>query len=162
MKRQYRTFALLPLLFLLLQGCDKQVYFTDERDVDETGWNMADAAVFDVDVDDTLQVFDFFIDVRNSVHFQKANVFFFINTTFPDGSVAYDTLECPLADVEGHWYGRRTGRYVDSRFVFRRHVIFPRTGNYHFEVAHGMRDTCVVGLKSVGLRIEKFGPGMKK
>jgi gliding motility-associated lipoprotein GldH len=157
MKRQYRTFALLPLLFLLLQGCDKQVYFTDERDVDETGWNMADAAVFDVDVDDTLQVFDFFIDVRNSVHFQKANVFFFINTTFPDGSVAYDTLECPLADVEGHWYGRRTGRYVDSRFVFRRHVIFPRTGLYRFEILHGMRDTNVVGLKSVGLRIERFG-----
>lgn len=157
MKRQYRTIALLPLLLLLLQGCDKHVYYTDEHDVDETGWNMNDAAVFDVDVDDTLQVFDFFIDVRNSVHFPKANVFFFINTTFPDGSVAYDTLECPLADVEGHWYGRRTGRYVDSRYVFRRHVIFPRTGLYRFEILHGMRDTNVVGLKSVGLRIERFG-----
>ena len=157
MKRQYRTIALLPLLLLLLQGCDKHVYYTDEHDVDETGWNMNDAAVFDVDVDDTLQVFDFFIDVRNSVHFPKANVFFFINTTFPDGSVAYDTLECPLADVEGHWYGRRTGRYVDSRYVFRRHVIFPRTGLYRFESLHGMRDTIVVGLKSVGLRIERFG-----
>ena len=157
MKRQYRTIALLPLLLLLLQGCDKHVYYTDEYDVDETGWNMNDAAVFDVDVDDTLQVFDFFIDVRNSVHFPKANVFFFINTTFPDGSVAYDTLECPLADVEGHWYGRRTGRYVDSRYVFRRHVIFPRTGLYRFEILHGMRDTNVVGLKSVGLRIERFG-----
>lgn len=157
MKRQYRIIALLPLLLLLLQGCDKHVYYTDEHDVDETGWNMNDAAVFDVDVDDTLQVFDFFIDVRNSVHFPKANVFFFINTTFPDGSVAYDTLECPLADVEGHWYGRRTGRYVDSRYVFRRHVIFPRTGLYRFEILHGMRDTNVVGLKSVGLRIERFG-----
>ena len=143
-------------------ACDKNVYYTVQQDVDETGWDMNDRLEFDVDVDDTLQLFDFYVDVRNSVHFPKANVFFFINTTFPDGSVAYDTLECPLADVEGHWYGRRTGRYVDSRFVFRRHVIFPRTGNYHFEVAHGMRDTSVVGLKSVGLRIEKFVPGMKK
>ena len=147
---------------VLTAACDKNVYYTVQQDVDETGWDMNDRLEFDVDVDDTLQLFDFYVDVRNSVHFPKANVFFFINTTFPDGSVAYDTLECPLADVEGHWYVRRTGRYVDSRFVFRRHVIFPRTGNYHFEVAHGMRDTCVVGLKSVGLRIEKFGPGMKK
>ncbi len=147
---------------VLSAACDKNVYYTVQQDVDETGWDMNDRLEFDVDVDDTLQLFDFYVDVRNSVHFPKANVFFFINTTFPDGSVAYDTLECPLADVEGHWYGRRTGRYVDSRFVFRRHVIFPRTGNYHFEVAHGMRDTSVVGLKSVGLRIEKFGPGMKK
>lgn len=147
---------------VLTAACDKNVYYTVQQDVDETGWDMNDRLEFDVDVDDTLQLFDFYVDVRNSVHFPKANVFFFINTTFPDGSVAYDTLECPLADVEGHWYGRRTGRYVDSRFVFRRHVIFPRTGNYHFEVAHGMRDTSVVGLKSVGLRIEKFGPGMEK
>ena len=147
---------------VMTAACDKNVYYTVQQDVDETGWDMNDRLEFDVDVDDTLQLFDFYVDVRNSVHFPKANVFFFINTTFPDGSVAYDTLECPLADVEGHWYGRRTGRYVDSRFVFRRHVIFPRTGNYHFEVAHGMRDTSVVGLKSVGLRIEKFGPGMKK
>ena len=59
--------------------------------------------------------------------------------------------------MEGHWYGKRTGRYVDSRFVFRRHVLFPRSGRYHFELWHGMRDTNVTGLKSVGLRIEKFG-----
>jgi gliding motility-associated lipoprotein GldH len=36
-------------------------------------------------------------------------------------------------------------------------VIFPRTGNYHFEIGHGMRDTNVVGLKSVGIRIERVG-----
>lgn len=151
--------VLLALLLgaMLLAACDKNVLYTEQRDVDESGWDMHDRLNFDVDIEDTLQVFDFYVDVRNSVHFPKANVFFFINTTFPDGSVAYDTLECPLADVEGHWYGRRTGRYVDSRYVFRRHVIFPRTGTYHFEVAHGMRDTVVTGLKSVGLRIERFG-----
>ena len=142
---------------MCLQACDKNVFYAAERDVDESGWNMKEPVVFDVNIEDTLQVYDFFIDVRNSVHYTKANTFFFINTTFPDGSVAYDTLECPLADVEGHWYGRRTGRYVDSRYVFQRHVIFPRAGRYHFEVYHGMRDTNVVGLKSVGMRIEHFG-----
>ena len=136
---------------MCLQACDKNVFYAAERDVDESGWNMKEPVVY------TLQVYDFFIDVRNSVHYTKANTFFFINTTFPDGSVAYDTLECPLADVEGHWYGRRTGRYVDSRYVFQRHVIIPRAGRYHFEVYHGMRDTNVVGLKSVGMRIEHFG-----
>ena len=154
---RFGMIAMLPVWVAMWQSCDSRVHYTAQRDVDETGWNMNDKLVFDVDVEDTLQVYDFFIDVRNSVHYPKANVFFFINTTFPDQSVAYDTLECPLADVEGHWYGRRTGRYVDSRYVFRRHIIFPRSGRYHFEVAHGMRDTNVTGLKSVGLRIERFG-----
>lgn len=151
-------FTILTLATILcFQSCDKNVFYAVERDVDEKGWNMHDPVVFDVDIEDTLQVYDFFIDVRNSAHYTKANTFFFINTTFPDGSVAYDTLECPLADVEGHWYGHRTGRYVDSRFVFQRHVIIPHSGRYRFEVYHGMRDTNVTGLKSVGLRIEHFG-----
>lgn len=146
---------LIAMSCLALQSCNMKVFYTQERDVDENGWNMNDFVAFDVDVTDTLQIYDFFIDVRNSVAYTKANTFLFINTTFPDGSVAYDTLECPLADVQGQWYGNRTGRYVDSRFVFRRHVIFPNSGNYHFEIGHGMRDTNLVGLSSVGLRIER-------
>ena len=148
---------MLLVAVMCLQGCDKNVFYAAERDVDESGWNMKEPVVFDVNIEETLQVYDFFIDVRNSVHYTKANTFFFINTTFPDGSVAYDTLECPLADVEGHLYVLRTGRYVDSRYVFQRHVIIPRAGRYRFEVYHGMRDTNVVGLKSVGMRIEHFG-----
>lgn len=155
--KNFRLLILTACAVLLMQSCDKRVYYAEERDVDERGWNMQQQLDFDVDVDDTLQIFDFYIDVRNSVHYDKANTFLFINTTFPDGSVAYDTLECPLADVQGHWLGKRTGRYVDGRFVFRRHVIFPRSGNYHFAISHGMRDTNVVGLKSIGLRIERLG-----
>ena len=143
-------------LLLLLAGCDSKVYYAAERDVDERGWNMNDAVTFDIDIDDTLDVYNFFFDLRNSVAYDKANAFFFISTTFPDGSIAYDTLECPLADLQGQWYGRRTGRYIDNRYYFRRHVIFPRSGTYSVAVTHGMRDTSVVGLKSVGIRIERI------
>lgn len=151
-----KTIFPLLLLLLLATGCDRDVFYTKECDVDENGWNMNDKVSFDVQVDDTVQVYDFFVDLRNKVSYDKANAFLFINTTFPDGSVAHDTLECPLADQQGSWYGRRTGRYVDSRFVLRRHVIFPYSGHYHFDILHGMRDTNVVGIKSVGIRIEKF------
>ena len=139
----------------LLASCDSKVFYAAERDVDEHGWNLNDGLLFKVDVDDTLQIFDFFVDVRNNTRYDKANLFLFINTTFPDGSIAHDTLECPLADVEGHWYGNKTGRYVDSRYVLRRNVLFPRKGQYLFDIYHGMRDTNISNLKSVGLRIEK-------
>lgn len=157
MKRTLTHSLLIAALLLTLQSCNSHVFYTDEQDIDEHGWNMNDYKAFDINVDDTLQIYDFFIDLRNSVHYTKANTFLFINTTFPDGSVAHDTLECPLADVQGQWLGKRTGRYVDSRFVFRRHVIFPHSGHYRFEIGHGMRDTNITGLKSVGMRIEQFG-----
>ena len=76
-------------------------------------------------------------------------------TTFPDGSVAYDTLECPLADPAGRWYGKRVGRYVDSRYRLRgTSARFPMEGLYRFEVVNGMRDSAIAGLKDISLRIE--------
>lgn len=146
---------ILASLLICLASCDKKVYYAEEESLNERGWNKDDYASFEVKVDDTTQVYNFFIDLRNSVNYAKANAFLFINTTFPDGSVAYDTLECPLAAIDGQWYGKATGRYVDNRYYFRKHVIFPRCGTYRFDIGHGMRDTNVAGLKSVGLRIEK-------
>lgn len=153
--KKHRIFIAASLLLLCLTGCNKKVFYTDERHVDERGWNKDDYAAFEVKVDDSTQVYNFFIDLRNSVNYDKANAFLFINTAFPDGSVARDTLECPLAGSDGRWYGKTTGRYVDNRYYFRKHVIFPLCGTYRFEIGHGMRDTNVTGLKSVGIRIEK-------
>ncbi|MBQ0161335.1 MAG: gliding motility lipoprotein GldH [Bacteroidales bacterium] len=154
---KYRLIIFVFVAVLLTQGCNRKVFYTHEYDVDEKGWNMNDRLQYFVDVEDTAQLLDFYVDVRNSINYPHANTFLFINTTFPDGSVAYDTLECPLADVEGHWYGKRTGRYVDGRYVFRRHVYMPQSGRYVFEIAHGLRDTNAVGLKSVGLHVEYAG-----
>lgn len=153
MKRTpYILFALCWLL--TTTGCDRKVFFSDDKRIDEKGWNMDDKLYFDVDVTDTLKLYSFFIDLRVSHDYPYSNAFLFINTTFPDGGVAADTLECPLADIDGRWYGRQTGRYVDNRYVFRPNMIFPSSGHYRFEIGHAMRDTNAVGFKNVGLRIE--------
>ncbi len=136
-------------------ACDSDVLYTESQRVDSDGWNMNDRRYFDVDVDDTIGIYTFFIDLRVTPEYPYSNAFFFINTTFPDGRVACDTLEYPLADVDGRWYGRRTGRYIDSRSAFRSNMIFPEKGRYRFEVAHAMRDTNIVGIQNVGLRIAR-------
>ena len=84
--------------------------------------------------------------------------FLFIGTTFPDGSVAHDTLECPLADPEGRWLGKRTGRYVDARYRLRGgSARFPMMGHYRFAVTNAMRDSAISGIKDIGLRVEYSG-----
>lgn len=140
---------------ILLTACDGSVYYDESRSVNEHGWLPADKLTFDVDVDDTVHLFNFLIGVRNSVSYPYSNTFLFINTTFPDGSVAKDTLECPLTDLSGRWYGKRTGRYIDSRYRLRgTSVRFPMEGLYRFEVVNGMRDSAISGLKDISLRIE--------
>ena len=109
-------------------------------------------------MDDTVHLFNFLVEVRNSVEYPYSNTFLFINTTFPDGSVAYDTMECPLADPEGRWLGKRTGRYVDARYRLRGgSARFPMTGRYRFAVTNGMRDSAISGIKDIGLCVEYSG-----
>jgi gliding motility-associated lipoprotein GldH len=142
------------MLTLLCVGCNSKVFYAEYADVDEQGWALADSVVFDVEVTDTNRMYDFLLEVRNNISYPYSNAFFFINTTFPDGSVAHDTLECPLADLSGQWYGKRAGRYVDSRYYFRKNARFPLSGNYRFAITHGLRDSSVVGLCDIGFRIE--------
>ena len=150
-----KTLTLMATLAALLLGaCDGSVYYAEYQDVDEQGWLPADSARFDVPVDDTNLVLNFLVEVRNTVAYPYANTFLFINTSFPDGTMACDTMECPLADPAGQWLGKRSGRYVDTRYFLRRNVRFPMPGNYHFAMTNGMRDSAIAGLAHVGLRIE--------
>lgn len=140
---------------MALAACDGNVYYDEIRSVDEHGWAPQDSVCFDVEVDDTTHLFNFLVEVRNSVTYPYSNTFLFIGTTFPDGSVARDTLECPLADATGRWLGKRTGRYVDARYRLRGgSARFPMTGTYHFAITNGMRDSAISGLKDIGLRVE--------
>lgn len=143
------------LLILLLASCDGTVYYSEYVDVDEGGWKICDSTCFDVQVDDTTHLFDLLVEVRNSVDYPYSNLFLFINTTFPDGSLSCDTMELPLADPSGAWLGKHSGRYVDSRYRLRgQPVRFPLEGNYHFAITHGMRDEAVKDIAHVGFLVE--------
>lgn len=142
-------------LAFTLASCDGTVYYSEYANVEENGWNPADSACFDLDVDDTTTLFDLLVEVRNSVSYPYSNTFLFINTTFPDGSIARDTMEFPLTDAGGNWLGKTSGRYVDTRYRLRQQPArFPMTGNYHFAVTNGMRDSAVSGIHHIGLRVE--------
>lgn len=142
------------ILALLLASCDGSVYYSRYADVDADGWLPADSVCFDVEVEDTSLVFDFLVEVRNNVSYPYSNAFLFIGTTFPDGSVARDTLECPLAAPSGEWYGKHSGRYIDSRYYFRRNARFPMPGSYRFAITNGMRDSAITDIEHIGFRIE--------
>ena len=152
-----RRLFLLPvvLLTILLASCDGTVYYSEYKDIKEDGWMSTDSVCFDVQVDDTTHFFDLLVEVRNTVDYAYSNLFLFVNTTFPDGSIAYDTMELSLADPSGAWKGKHSGRFVDSRHRLRSMPVrFPMMGKYHFAVTNGMRENAVKGIEHVGLLVE--------
>lgn len=145
--------SLLPCL--LVAACDSDVLYNENHDIDSRGWQIDDKQVYNFETDDTTTNYLCYIDIRNSFDYPYSNLYLNVVTIFPHGEVASDTnIEFTLAQPDGKWLGKASGRYVDGRYplcLFH----FPEAGTYQFIVSHAMRDTALVGIRNIGIHIEK-------
>lgn len=148
---------IISFLSILIASCANDVVYDNSVVIDDK-WNKNDYKTFEVNVNDTLSPFNFYINVRNSVDYRYANVYFFMETVFPNNQVSVDTIECILADKKGKWIGEGYGKYRDNQILLRRRGAFPMKGKYKFILKHGMRTDNLEGINAVGIRIEKFKP----
>ncbi len=141
-----------------LSSCNSDVLFDKSRKVDSKGWNMNDKKEFDLEVSqsDALYSYRFAINLRNTTDYKYNNIFFFVTTIYPDGSITkQDTVECILMNVDGTWKGKGNSNVKDNRFWFAKNVKFPQKGKYTFKITQATKDTILSGIKDVGLHIEK-------
>ena len=138
---------------LTLVGCQSVMYQNSEQ-LPNKNWEANRNISFDVEVNDTMKAYDFYIDLRNESSYAYANIFMFVNTTFPSGKTARDTVECILADKSGRWLGSGLGDILDNHILFKENVRFPDTGLYSFEFEQGMREDALAGVTDLGISIE--------
>lgn len=140
---------------LLLTACDSTGLYDESRDIEGGEWDISERLAFDFEVPDTLTKYNFYFNIRNTDDYPYSNIYVFFRTTFPDGKTAVDTVELPLADANGRWYGKGQGDVHDCRLVFRQGVRFPAAGKYHMEVEQAMRMEALPGVINAGIRIER-------
>lgn len=140
---------------LILSSCDSARVFEENINIPESGWNSNNKIKFDVDIIDPSAPANFYINVRNADGYPYNNLFLFVKTTFPNGKISNDTLECLLADDKGKWIGKGLGDIYDNQIPFKRNVRFPLAGKYSFEIEQGMRIENIPLILDIGLRIEK-------
>lgn len=151
-----RRLFLILLPLLLLAACAPNEVYNESHRIDDDGWNMNDKQVFNFEAEDTTQTYLCCLDIRNRNDYAFSNIYFFISTIYPDGSIAVDTnIEFQLAERDGRWLGKDNGRYVDGRYPFC-YFHFPQKGSYQFVIQHAMRDSILQGIKNIGLHIEKI------
>ena len=88
------------------------------------------------------------------MNYPFANIIMFLDTRFPDGRIARDTVECQLADYDGRWLGTGAGSIKYNRFLFQKGVRFMQKGQYSFTFEQAMRMNDLYGIRDVGLEIE--------
>lgn len=145
--------AFLVIATLLVScGGNKALYY-EFRELSADGWSMSESCNYELDLKDTTQLYEIYVDVRHSGTYSYQNLWLFVERISPDSTVVNDTIACDLADYTGKWLGDGSG----SVYLFTAPYLqfdAKEPGKYAFNIKHGMRDENLKGISAIGLRIE--------
>ena len=150
-----RVLVFLLLVVFAFTSCDPSRHFEENKEIPKMEWDKDVPLSFLVSVNDTSLGYNVYINVRNAGFYRFSNLYLFVNTTFPQGQVHRDTVECILASPEGRWLGEGLGDIWDNRILFKENVQFTQPGEYRFELNQAMRINPLPGIMDAGIRIEK-------
>ena len=142
------------LMMVLFASCGNGSY--NERTIlPDAEWAQENRVTFDVAVSDSTCGYVFGLDVRHLENYRYSNLFVFLHTTFPNGNITHDTIECTLVMPDGRWIGKSSGSMRDLHIPLNESLRFPLCGNYHFEIEQAMREPILKGITDIGIFIEQ-------
>lgn len=138
---------------LVLCSCESEVVFEENKRIENGVWRASEGAHFEFETNDTTRLHNFYINLRNREDYPFSNIYFFVETEFPNGKMSVDTVECFLADANGQWIGSGTANLYDNRFLYQQGKQFPLAGRYKIDIHQGMRTEELKGITDVGFRL---------
>jgi len=135
-------------------SCNQNIFYHKTDTFPTDIWNADTTLIYPFTIIDSLQYYNIYVDVRNTINYPCQNLYLFFTTQFPDNSKFTDTLKCVLCDVYGGWAGKGSGRIKENRFTLKSKVRFQQKGNYIFSVQHAMRDIDLKGITDFGITLQ--------
>ena len=142
-------------LIVIASACqDKRVY-ENYIDIPKHSWHKEHIAQFEVEITDSIQLHNIYVNIRNTGKYPFSNLWLFVKQTNPEGQIIEDRFECHLADETGEWFGSGFGDIFDLQLLYKPSIVFTKPGTYIIEMTHGMRTEELPGIVNVGLKLEK-------
>ncbi len=138
---------------MALSSCDDNLVFEQNTEIEDSVWNWNSPVSYDFNIEDTVRLHDFYINLRNGSDYEYSNIYLFVTLYFPNGKKSVDTLECFLADPMGGWYGSGIGDVYDNRFLYKQRKAFPLAGEYSVSINQAMREENLGSIHDVGFRL---------
>jgi len=154
MRRQKAIYSVILLLSISFGACNQGSVYHKYITIEEASWHQDSILQYDVLIEDSITLNDFYINIRNNTDYPFSNLYVFLTTEFPNGHSTRDTIECILADKNGKWLGSGSGRIKDNKIMLQQALRFPLRGTYHFFLEQGMRHEQLTGIEDIGLSIE--------
>lgn len=150
-------FLFILLIVISMTFCNRNEIYFDYQPVPASGWNKDSLLTYNIDVKDTISRFNIYVHVRHYGNYPYQNLWLFLDYKGVKDSIPQrDTINFFLADEYGKWLGNGAGAVKEMPVYFRQNVQFPDSGLYQIRIGQGMRDSVLVGINNVGVRIERI------
>lgn len=153
--RKSLSLGLIVIVSAIAFSCGTGSIVQDKFTVPNGEWKINQVFTSKVPVTDTVNPYNFYLNIRNGGDYPYSNLHIFVTTTFPNGKKAIDTVNCELADKSGRWLGKGLGDVLDNRIMYRYNRVFPMKGLYKISLQHAMRDTVVPAILNLGISVEQ-------
>ena len=148
-------YCYIAVILLSIVGCRPAVIYDQQSVVVEEGWSYRDSLTYQFDVSDTIQQYDIVVTIVHSDAFSYENLYAMINTTFPDGRLTAQQLSLQLTDIADAWLGKCKGEDCTVEIPIASNRRFKEAGTYGISIAQHSRVADLVGIKSLGLRVQE-------
>lgn len=148
-----KLFIFSALLLVLLTSCINQPLYEKSYSFKKNQWDSNGKPSFTVDIQDTSKTYDFTITFRTTTDYEFNNVWFYLNTTTPDGEKAREPFEMKITNTDGSWIGKKTGTIVETELFFKSRKL-PKSGTYSFYLEQGITQPILKNVLDVGLRVD--------
>lgn len=142
---------------LIFFSCDSKRVYDTFAPLPTAGWDADSIQTCAFDIDDSLGIYNIFLNIRNDKSYGFSNLWLFVDIIPPQGETFTDTVQVMLADPMGVWTGKGFSGTYDNQILYRRSVYFPAEGTYSIKLQHGMRTKVLKGITDIGIRVEKVG-----
>lgn len=152
----YLRLFISALTLLFLFSCKNNIAISDSQEINGGIWGINQAIKLEAKLNNPQKDYNLFINVNVKDDFLTNNLWLFMSTKSPSGNVQTDTLMFYVTDEKGKWFGNKSGSIIKNKFLYKSNIKFPEVGVYTFQIKHGMRETDLPKVVSVGISIENY------
>ncbi|MCX8081422.1 MAG: gliding motility lipoprotein GldH [Bacteroidia bacterium] len=145
---------LILILTLYLMSCHKNVVYSKYIKFENEEWKRSDTATFDFEISDTKPLYNLYLNIRHADGYPFSNLYMFVQTSYPDGTLKQDTLEIELADPKGRWHGSGLGDIFDLHAPLKQNFKFTQPGKYRIRFIQAMRTDPLPLLMEIGVELK--------
>lgn len=137
-----------------LFSCGPDYIYEETFEISNGEWTYSDTLNFDVEITDTLEIYNLYLDIEHSVDYSKQNIYIMIHTQFPSGERIKERVAIDFSDKAGQWYGDCDSETCSLRVNVQQGAFFNLAGKHIFTIEQFMRLDPLPGINSISLRIE--------